>query len=69
MTPFIAPSLIEAGPYVAPLLLAGLLALAVLSAWLIESGLAERRYGRFAGGLLIAGYLSLVACAAAGIIR
>lgn len=69
MTPFIAPWLVAAGPWMVPVLLAGLVGLAAVSAWLIESGLATRRYFRFALGLLIAAYLAAVACAAAGIIR
>lgn len=51
------------------LLLLGVVALAGLSAWLIENGLSQRRYWRFALGVAIAGYLTAVACAAAGIIH
>lgn len=69
MTPFVPAYLVALVPWFGPLLLAGLLALAALAAWLIENGLATRRYGRFALGVLIAGYLTAVACAAAGIIH
>lgn len=52
------------GPYVVPLLLAGLCVLLATAYWLISTGIERRDPWRIIAGLPIAGYLAAVFAAA-----